>query len=400
MVQKKSEHIVRYKILYTVLILFAYMLGKGIPLYMIDLSAYIHKVADAESILLQTISGDIYRCSIFALGISPYMISNIIVQVMNACRGAENKSKVSQVKSNKIAMALTLIIAIVQAFLQVQKLQFRVTGDMLLVAQVVAAIEMIAGAMIILWFSSRNKKYGIGGQTAIIFVNILDGIINTLQGAKLQQLVLPLAISMVVVLVTLFMENTEKRIPVQRISIHNIYGDKNYMAIKMNPIGVMPAMFSMAFFMIPQMVVSLLLWIYPLNETLLWWQMNLALDQPLGIGIYIGALYFLTIGFSRVFINPKEITEQYLKSGDSLVNIHAGKDTRRYLSKTITRISVLSATVMCGCLLIPMLLQLSGDMDATYAALPSSCMMLTGMWCNLYREVVAIKDLEAYQPFI
>lgn len=376
------------------------MLGKGIPLYMIDLSAYIHKVADAESILLQTISGDIYRCSIFALGISPYMISNIIVQVMNACRGAENKSKVSQVKSNKITMALTLIIAIVQALLQVQKLQFRVTGDMLLVAQVVAAIEMIAGAMIILWFSSRNKKYGIGGQTAIIFVNILDGIINTLQGAKLQQLVLPLAISMVVVLVTLFMENTEKRIPVQRISIHNIYGDKNYMAIKMNPIGVMPAMFSMAFFMIPQMVVSLLLWIYPLNETLLWWQKNLALDQPLGIGIYIGALYFLTIVFSRVFINPKEITEQYLKSGDSLVNIHAGKDTRRYLSKTITRISVLSATVMCGCLLIPMLLQLSGDMDATYVALPSSCMMLTGMWCNLYREVVAIKDLEAYQPFI
>ncbi|MBQ2706194.1 MAG: preprotein translocase subunit SecY, partial [Agathobacter sp.] len=110
--------------------------------------------------------------------------------------------------------------------------------------------------------------------------------------------------------------------------------------------------------------------------------------------------YVLSIGFSRVFVNPGEITEQYLKSGDSLLNIHAGKDTRRYLSSMINIISIFSATVMGMCLVVPMVLQLTGNMHSTLAALPSSVLMLTGIWCNLYREVSAIRKLEAYEPFI
>ena len=68
------------------------------------------------------------------------------------------------------------------------------------------------------------------------------------------------------------MENTEFRIPVQRISIHNIYADKNYMAIKLNPIGVMPAMFSAAAFMIPTLIITALTWAFPENTSILWWQ--------------------------------------------------------------------------------------------------------------------------------
>ena len=126
----------------------------------------------------------------------------------------------------------------------------------------------------------------------------------------------------------------------------------------------------------------------------------MALSKPLGIVVYIVILYGLTIGFSRVFVNPREITEQFLKSGDSILNLHAGRDTRKYLSRVINRISFLSATVMSICLVIPMILQLVGHFDNILTTLPSSIMMLTGIWCNLYREIVAIKDLEAYKPFI
>ena len=126
----------------------------------------------------------------------------------------------------------------------------------------------------------------------------------------------------------------------------------------------------------------------------------MSIYRPLGIVVYIVLLYILTIGFSRVFINPKELTEQYLKSGDSLENIRAGKDTKRYLSKAITRVSLVSATVMSVCLGIPLVLQMHGKMDNALVALPSSIMMMTGIWCNLYREVVAVKELDAYNPFI
>lgn len=398
--QTNREPILKYKLLYTALILGVYLVGRGMPLYMIDTAEYMHKTINTEAVLIQTISGDIYRCSLFALGISPYMISNLIVQVLVAFRSQEAKAKISQARMNRLSMKFMLALAIIQAVVGVQGLHFRVIGNELLLAKGVVVIEMVAGAMVILFLSERNKKYGIGGQSALIFVNIIDGLIRTLKGHQLKEVIIPLLLSLVVMGIVMFMENTEHRIPVQRISIHNIYADKNYFAIKLNPIGVMPAMFSMAFFMVPQLVVAILSWIFPEHTGVLWWQENLNLSKPFGIAIYILVLYLLTIGFSRVFVNPKEVMEQFLKSGDSLQDIHAGKDTKRYLSRVITGIGMLSATVMSVCLGVPMILQLTGSMESSFTSLPSSVMMMTGIWCNLYSEVKAIRNLEAYEPFI
>lgn len=396
----KKVSIIRHKLIYTILILLVYFLGKSLPLYGVDVSSFIDRGVDAEALLTQTISGDIYQCSLFALGISPYMMSSIFVQIAVSFRSSESKARISPKKKNRMILAMTVVLAVFQAFSRVQELPFMETGGLLLLAKSVAMAQMTAGVILILWLSVRNKKYGIGGQTALIFVNILDGMTATLKGHAVRSLIAPVIVSLAVILVMLVMENAEKRIPVQRISIHNIYADKNYMAIKLNPIGVMPAMFSMAFFMLPQMIFSGLSWLMPGNVEVAWWQQNMSLSRPLGVAVYIFILYCLTIGFSRVFINPKEITEQFLKSGDSILNLHAGRDTKRYLSREIGRISFLSATVMSICLGIPMVLQFVGGMDSTLVMFPSSVMMMTGIWCNLHREVAAIRDLEAYRPFI
>ncbi len=398
--KENKENLVKYKLLYTALILLVYSIGKGLPLYGIDVSAYMHKTVGAEDLLLQTIQGDVFRCSLFALGISPYMISSMLIQIVSAFRKAELRSKISPKKTQKQILGMTLLVSIIQAVLQVQTLLFRVTGYELVLAKAIAVVEMVTGAMIIVWLCSRNKKYGIGGQTALIFTNIVDGIHTTINGHELNVLLVPLMISVVAMVIVIVMENTEFRIPVQRISIHNIYADKNYMAIKLNPIGVMPAMFATAAFMIPTLLIGALSWAFPENQTLLLIQENMSLDKPLGIVVYVVLIYILSIGFSRVFINPKDTTEQYLKSGDSLLNIHAGKDTRKYLSKVINRISIASATVMAICLCIPKILELTGGMESSLTALPSSVLILTGIWSNLHREIIAVRDLEAYKPFI
>ena len=397
---EKKENIVLLKILYTFIILLVYLIGKGLPLYMIDVSAYIHKTVDASELLMQSIGGDIYQCSLFALGISPYMIASMLVQIINAFRKSEIRKKISPKKNNKLVLTLMVIVAFIQAVLQVQELIFKVSGTALFWVKTVAVLQMVTGATIILWLASRNKTYGIGGQSALIFANIVDGIMATLKGHDVSEILVPIVVSLFVMIVVVIMENTELRIPVQRISIHNIYADKNYLAIKLNPIGVMPAMFSTAFFMLPQMLITALLWLVPDNMTFIWLHENVTLTKPAGILVYVILLYVLSIGFSRVFVNPKELTEQYLKSGDSLLDIHAGKDTRKYLSNMINVISIFSATVMGVCLVVPMVLQLTGSIHSTLATLPSSVLMLTGIWCNLYREVSAIMKLEAYKPFI
>lgn len=397
---EKKRSVIFEKILYTAIILFVYMIGKNLPLYMVDYEYYAHSAIDAETLILQTISGDLYQCSLFALGVSPFIMSSMLVQVLSAFKNAKKRAKTSPKKTNQLALILTVCIAIFQAFLGVIDLRYRVSGNELLFAQFISVVEMVAGAMIIMWLCNRNKKYGIGGQSALIYINVIDGIIATVLRHKPQQLLVPGMIAVGVMMIVILLENSEMRIPVQRISIHNIYADKNYLAIKLNPIGVMPAMFSTAFFMIPKLILELLVWLFPTNAVILLFQENMALDKPIGIAAYITILFTLTIGFSRVFINPREITEQYLKSGDSLLNIHAGKDTRKYISKVINRIGFLSATVMSICLGVPLLLQMTGDIQSSLATLPSSVMMMTGIWCNLHREVLAIKDLEAYEPFI
>ena len=399
--KKNEKHtVLTYKILYTCIILFGYLVGRGLPLYGIDTAEYLGRTLDAQTILMQTVSGDKYRYSVLALGISPYMIASILVQVFLALRNSESKSKISPKKMNRISLGITLVLAVIQAVVHVGELKFAVVGETLILAKIVATVEMVTGAFIILWLAERNKKYGIGGQTALILVNILDGLLSTIYGHSVKSLVVPLVISFVVMMVMLVMENTELRIPVQRISIHNIYADKNYMAFKLNPIGIMPVILSSAFFMLPQLAVTVLHWLLPENASIRYCMENFNLSRPLGIGIYIAMIYLLTIGFSIVFLSPRDLTEQFLKSGDSILNLHAGKDTKRYLTKKLIQLGFLSATVMGICLGVPLILQMSGRLDSTLVMLPSSVMILTGIWGNLYQEIEAVKNYDAYQPFI
>ncbi len=395
---KKKESVMKYKLAYTGLILFVYILGKSIPLYGLELSAYSEEAARTEDVLMQAIGGDAYRSSVFALGIFPYMISGILVQLAMACRSLVSKTRISPGKLSRVSAAVTFAIAVLQAALRVPELVFAVTDDMLYAARAVAVLEMVTGVMVIMWLAGRNARYGIGGRMVFGLVNMLERIISVLTGHDMESLVLPLAVSAVLLLVMLLMENTEKRIPVQRISIHNIYGDQNYMAVKLNPVGVMPVMFSSALFMLPVLTVSLLGRLFPGDPGIGWWEENLSLLKPFGIFIYVVCEYVLTVVFSMIMISPKNVTEQFLKSGDSIVDLHAGRDTRRYLRGVMWRISLFGATVMGACIAVPRILQLKGEAGGAMTMLPTSVMMFTGLWCNVYREAVAVRRYDACRP--
>lgn len=396
--QESKESVLKYKLAYSGIILFVYLIGKNIPLYALDFSAYRENYFNVEELLLQSISGDAFRSSVFALGIFPSMISGFIVQIFMAVRGLFTKSGISPGKSRRMTVAVTLGIASFQAFTQVREIKFMASAQELPLVQAIAAAEMVTGAVLIMWMSDRNSRFGVSGRMVFITVNILERITGILFRQTLDRLAVPLMISAVMMFIMLIMENTEKRIPVQRISIHNIYADKNYMAIKLNPAGMMPMMFAAAVFMLPKLIVSLLISFYPHHQGILWWQENLSLTKPFGILIYIVCEYLLTILFAMLMLNPKDISERFLKSGDSIVDLHAGRDTRRYLRGVVWRLSLIGATVMGGCIVTPMLLQAYGGLDSTLAALPTSMMMLIGFSCNMYRECVTYRNYDSCRP--
>ena len=389
------------KIIFTFIIMGVYLVGRELPLYGVDLDAYNTFRSNTEDLIMQTIGGDRYKTSLLALGISPFMFSMLFVQVTVAFKNADSKAHSSPKKITRATLNLMFIWACVQAYFTTNSTIYIYDGGaQLIIAKLVSGVQMVTGAFVILWLATRNGKYGIGGQTILIYVNILDSVVNTVRNTNLKELEIVGTISIAALLITIIFENSEYRIPMQRISIHNIYSDKNYIPIKLNPIGMMPVMFSSAFFMLPMYVSMGLAMLFPESQELQYIYDNMDTAHPLGIGVYTGVLYVITIVFSYVFISPKNLSESLQKSGDSITGLRAGGRTRKFIGTRLFWISLFSAAFMGFFIIVPLVLHLRGYVESSVISLPSIMIAMASINCNLYREIKAIKDYDAYVPFI
>lgn len=400
MEKTKNESLLRSKLCYTFGVLLVYMLGRRITLYGADLSAYRYAAVNADQLLSQTIGGDIRKVSVFALGISPYMIASILVVIVRAIRMIGAKSRSSMKRTNQWILYLTLVFAMLQGLSFVENMHFWPGMEHLLLAKIAVFTELMAGVMLIYWLCIRNKRFGVGGQSALIFVNILEGMMVTLWEHSLSELLLPLALGLVSMLVIILMERAEFRIPVQRISIYSIYADQNYQAFKLNPVGAMPVMFATAVFSLLQLLATLLQYLLRDVVDLEWLVDAMVLQKPQGVVVYLAVIYGLNLALTLITINPSDMAEQFLKNGDSICNLYSGRQTKRYLTWVLICLSMFSATVMGICVGVPLLLQLRGNLDVTLVMFPASMMMLTGVCMNLNAELETLKSFDSYQTFL
>ncbi len=389
------------KLIYTLFIMAAYLVGRELPLFGVDLAAYDAFRDKSADLIMQTIGGDRYKTSLLALGISPFMFSTLIIQMIVSVKNADSKSHTSPKKITWATLQLMFIWAAVQAYFTTQSTLYVYDGGIeLIIAKFVSGIEMVTGSFVILWLATRNGKYGVGGQTVLIYVNILDSIVNTVKTVEMEELKLIGLVSAAALIFTIIFENSEYRIPMQRISIHSIYSDKNYIPIKLNPIGMMPVMFASAFFMVPSYVCTTLTMFFPHNESFAWASENMDTAHPLGIGVYVVVLYIITIVFSFIFISPKNLAESLQKSGDSITGLKAGRKTRAFISRRILVIGIFSASFMSIFIGLPLYLSLLGYVPTSVMSLPSILIAMASINCNLYREFRAVRDYDAYIPFI
>lgn len=398
--KKKKTYELGQRFLLTILILTVYMAGRSFLLYNVDPAAYQLEELDSQNIMISMISGDRYRYTVFALGIMPYITSNLIMLIFMAIRGREFKSRFSPQKMERVTLILMLIIATVSAISRVEELVFKESYFDIQTLKLIAAVELVLGAVVIHKMANLNRVHGIGGQSPIILVNIVDNIVSTIQRFSWQQLQKLVILCMVMVIVILIMENVIIRIPIQRVSVHNDYADKSYIAFKLDPIGVMPVMFAVSFFMIPQLVVRLFLVIYEDNQTLLLILEKLDMTNVVGAGVYLGIILTLNILFSFIMLTPGEMADHLQKGGDSIVGIYAGKKTKAYLRRKLLLLAFCSGCVLCLLMGISLGLALRGEISPDLALFPAKAMILTGILCPLYREVKAYRKFDSYSFFI
>lgn len=393
--KESKEYILLYKILFSVIILTIYIIGRRIPLVGIDTTAYQIQEVDAESLFTQSMSGDFQDCSIFILGLWPYMIASIVAMIVAAMMSADKASRVSSKKTNYITLVIMMIIAVIQAVMKIRSFVFYDT-EYLIIAQVLVFIELIAGMLVVVYLCDYCQKYGMGGRMAVFLANIYSGMFTMMEGKTIKELLIPFGIGLVEALFLIVFENTEKHITVQRVTIQSIYADKNYIAYKFIPTGVMPVMFASAFFMLAKLIMSALSYAFPGNFEIVKISASLTLNNTIGIITYLAIVFLLNVCFSLITIMPARTADSLLKSGDCLENIYPGKPTKRYLVGCVFRLSLYSSIVLCVFLGIPFYLLNRGIIDAQLVMLPSSIMMSVGLWISFYREAEVYRNLEKY----
>jgi len=388
------------RLLLTLLILAIYMVGRNILLYDVDRTAYHLDELNSQNIILSLVSGDRYRYTIFALGIMPSIMSNLIMWIFVSVRGTEFKSRLSPQKMERCTLVLMLVIAVASAVSSAGDLVFRESRFDAQILRVIAVIEMLAGVCVIYGMVSLNKERGIGGQTPIILVNIVDNLISTVQRVTWQELQRPVCLCLVMAGVILIMENVMIRIPVQRVSIHSMYADKSYIAFKLDPIGVMPVMFAASFFMILRLIVRFCLFINADSPTLQLISENLDMSSMTGAAVYLGIIFTLNIAFSFMMLTPGEMAEHLQRAGDSIVNVYAGQKTKWYLRTKLLLLAFLSGGILCLMMGISLGLSLTGQISPELAMFPATGMILVGIVYPLYREVKAYWNFDSYSFFI
>ena len=390
-------HLMQKRLSFCLVIVFVYFVLHKIPLNGLDMTYYKNISMDLSTILASSVNGSNRECTVMALGISPYITASLIVSIFMAFRSKESKSHSSPLLQNKIIIFSSFCLTLFEAINISFDLHYAQAN---LMSHLLCIFELMAGASFSQYLLILNKKYGLGNMLPIIFINVSESLWYSLKSASLKQIGVPLIIGILAAMFMIFLELSEKRIPLQRVSVHNEYSEKDYLAIKYNPVGFMSIMFASMLFMIPRWICQFIFYFNPSNQRLKWLIENLSMQKPFGLIVYVLILFFLTISLSFLFVSPKEISENLLQGGDSIVDISAGKRTQNYLRKWVFLLSGLSALIVCGFLGISLYLQYQGLVAAKLAMLPSTMMLSTGLFISLFMELKAYHDFDSYRRFI
>ena len=153
--KKSKTHELRGRFLFTILILAIYMVGRNLLLYSVDSAALHLEELDSQNIMISMVSR--YRYTLFALGIMPYITSNLVIWIYTALRGKEYRARSSPQRMERLTWAFMLLIAASFAVSRAEELVFKKSGLDEQTLKIIAVLEMVVGAAIIFKMANLNK---------------------------------------------------------------------------------------------------------------------------------------------------------------------------------------------------------------------------------------------------
>ena len=378
----------RHKILLTLGLMLIYCVGCFLPIPGIDPDVFSSAVDSSGSnsflsLLSSLTGGALSKGAWFAIGVSPYITSSIVIQLLTVAvpalarlskQGSEGRKKIAVV-TRYVALVLAVIqaIAIVLSVDTVSSktLLWSAAPDFLV--QVLVVISLVAGTMLTVWIGDKITEIGIGnGMSMLVFVGILTSGITAFANSIVRIFtdgIDAIATPIVFVILLLFIfafivmfDLAERRIPVtyaKQVKGNKMYGGQTTnIPIKLNATGVMPIIFATALVNFPQLIMQMLLSFN--NQGVInaydWYQTYMGTGT--WINIVVTAL--LILGFSYFYatmtFNPEEVALQIQRNGGFILGYRPGKPTADYLKKVSHRITFFGAVFLMLVSMVPSLL--------------------------------------------
>lgn len=365
------------KILITLAFLFAYRILSYIPVPGVNIdiiAAFFDSNSDNALGMVNMFSGNaVGRFSIISLGIMPYITASIIMELLAAtfpALGQMKKERDGMTKYMQIIRYATVVITIVQAIgisMGIQTLgsggQSAVMIDMSVFVPIAAA-SMLTGTMLLMWIGEQITQKGIGnGISLIIFAGIVSampsaigGTINLLNSGEINFLAIVgiLVVVLVTIGVIIYIELGERRIPISysRKTMMQNQNKRvmNYIPIKVNLSGVIPAIFASAILMMPATLMS-----GSTNPTI---QYISDIMSPSGylynVMMFLGVVFFAFF-YASITFNAKDISENLKKQGGFIPGVRPGNSTSEFLNEVASRLTVSGAIYLGLVSTLPML---------------------------------------------
>ena len=392
------------RIVFTIMILLIFRIGAQIPVpgaTIPDSSALNTYLSGNNALSIMNLlgGGTLQSFSIFALGVSPYITAQIIVQLLStdvlpALTDLKRQGQYGRKKMELATRYLTLLLGAVQAYGIIKTMEgsefveFAV-GDTAWLTYVYVVIVLLAGSMLVMWLGDQISTKGIGnGISMIIFAGIVSsipgqmatafttwvsqGFITGMDSAAVagvfKFLLYVLAYLLIIAFVT-FVELAKRKIPVQ----HSGKGGgqtasmakASFLPIKINSAGVIPVIFASSILTAPSVIAAFIgdgkepEWLGIFNMTTMY-KMTDNWSMPWGLIIYLVLTVAFTFFYANLQINPEQMAENFQKNGSYIPGIRPGIETERYVRKVLNRVTVLGAISLCIIAAIPPVLTLSG----------------------------------------
>jgi preprotein translocase subunit SecY len=385
------------RIFFVVMILFVFRIGAAITVPGVTVQDVDFQSNNALSLLNLLGGGALQSFSVFALGVSPYITSSIIVQLlgMDVLPALTELSKQGQTGRKKMEMTtryLTLLLGAVQAYGIVRTMEtssFITLADTSFWSYAYIVTVLVAGGMLVMWLGDQITTKGIGnGISVIIFAGIVRSLPLQIEGAYNRWVALTIGLDVSVLLQGIFqfsiyvlsfiliiafvtfIESSKRKIPVQNAGKSGSaeYAKASFLPIKINSAGVIPVIFASSIMLAPSVIVSFITGANPNAEWLdifnssatvtMPWFNDQTFEFPWGLFIYLFLTVVFTFFYSNLQINPQRMAENFQKNGSYIPGIRPGVETERYVTKVLNRVTVLGASALAFIAALPIVLVL------------------------------------------